>query len=76
MTNLDSMLKSRDITADNGSYSQVYGLPNGHVWLWELDRKEGRVPKNWYLRTVVLEKTPEIPLDSKEIKPTNLKGNP
>ena len=33
MTNLDSMLKSRDITADNGSYSQVYGLPNGHVWL-------------------------------------------
>ena len=33
MTNLDSVLKSRDITADNGSYSQVYGLPNGHVQL-------------------------------------------
>ena len=37
--------------------------------------KEGRVPKNWCLWTVVLEKTPESPLDSKEIKPVNLKGN-
>ena len=36
--------------------------------------KEGRSPKNWCLRTVVLEKTPESPLDSKEIKPVNLKG--
>ena len=43
--------------------------------LWELDRKEGRVPKNWCLRTVLLEKTPESPLDSKEIKPVNLKEN-
>ena len=32
------------------------------------------MPKNWYLRTVVLRKTPESPLDSKEIKPVNLKG--
>ena len=37
--------------------------------------KEGRVPKNWCLWTVVLEKTPESPLDSKEIKSVNLKGN-
>ena len=77
MTNLDSVLKSRDITPLTMVLSQVYGLPNGHVqWtLWKLDCKEGRVPKNWYLWTVVLEKTPEIPLDNKEIKPTNLKGN-
>ena len=34
-----------------------------------------RTPKNWCLRTVVLEKTPESPLDSKEIKPVNLKGD-
>ena len=50
-------------------------LPRGHVWLWELDCKEGRTPKNWCLWTVVLEKTPESPLNSKEIKPANLKGN-
>ena len=50
------------------------GLPSGHVQLWELDHKEGRTPKNWCLWTVVL-KTPEDPLDSKEIKPVNLKGN-
>ena len=36
---------------------------------------EGRVPKNWCLQTVVLEETPESPLDSKEIKPVNAKGN-
>ena len=40
----------------------------------ELDHKEGWVPKNWCFRTVVLEKSLEISLDSK-IKPVNLKGN-
>ena len=74
MTHLDSVLKSRDI-ADKDPYSQGCGLPSNHVWLWELDRKEGRAPKNWCLQTVVLEKTPESPVDSKEIKPVNLKGN-
>ena len=58
-----------------GPYSQGYGLPSGHIGLGELDCKEGRTPKNWYLQTAVLEKTPENPLDSKEIKPVNLKGN-
>ena len=43
--------------------------------MWELNLKQGRVPKNWCFRTVVLEKTPESPLDSKEIKPVNPKGN-
>ena len=46
-----------------------------HVQLWELDCKEGIALKNWCLWTMVLEKTPESPLDSKEIKPVNLKGN-
>ena len=50
------------------------GLPSGHVQLWELHHKEGRAPKNWCLWTLVLEKTPESPLDSK-IKPVNLKGD-
>ena len=49
--------------------------PRGHVRLWEPDRKEGWVLKNWCLWTVALEKTPETPLHSKEIKPVNLKGN-
>ena len=53
----------------------IYGLPSGHVQLWELDHTEGRAPKNWRLQTVVLEKTPESLLDSKEIKPINLKRN-
>ena len=71
--NLDSMLKSRDIT-NKGLYSQGYGLPSGHIRLWELNHKEGRTPKNWCLQTVVLEKTPESPLDSKEVTAINLKG--
>ena len=40
-----------------------------------VDDKEGWVPKNWYFQTVVLVKTPESPLDCKEIKPVNPKGN-
>ena len=75
MTNLDCVLKSRLYSVNKDLYSQGYGLPSSYVWLWELDRKEGRVPKNWCLGTVVLEKTPESPLDCKEIKPVNLKGN-
>ena len=77
MTNLDSVLKSRDITLPTKAHivKGGYGLPSGHIRLWELDCKEGRVPKNWCLQTVVLEKTPESLLDSKEIKPINLKGN-
>ena len=73
MTNLDSVLKSRDI-ASKSPYSQGYGLLSGHIQLWELDRKEGRMPNNWCLWAVVLEKTPKSPLDSKEIKPINLQG--
>ena len=67
--------KQRHYSANKGLYSQDYGLPSGHVQLWELDRKEGRTPKNWYFQTVVLEKTLESPLDSKEIKPLHLKGD-
>ena len=67
--------KQRHYSANKGPYSQGYGLPSGHVWLWELDHKEGRASENWCFQTVVLEKTPESPVDSKEIKPVNLKGN-
>ena len=43
--------------------------------MWGLDHKEGWAPKNWCFRTVVLEKILESPLDSKDIKTVNLKGN-
>ena len=43
--------------------------------MWGLDREEGWVPKNWCFWTVVLGKTFEGPLDCKEIKPVNPKGN-
>ena len=46
-----------------------------HVWMWESDHKESWTPKNWCFWTVVLEKTLESPLDCKEIKPVNPKGN-
>ena len=68
MTNLDRVLKSRD-DADKGPYSWGYFLPSGHIQLREVDCKEGRVTKNGCLWTVMLEKTPESLLDSKESNP-------
>ena len=58
-----------------GPYSQSYGFSSSHVWMWELDHKEGWVPKKWFLQTMVLEKTLGSPLDSQEIKPVNPKEN-
>ena len=73
MTNLDSILKSRDF-ANKGTSSQSYGFWSSHVWMWEFDYKESWVPKNWCFWTVVLEKALDSPLDCKEIKPVNPKG--
>ena len=71
MTNLDSILKSRDIYfANKGPSSQSYGFSSSHVWIWELDGEENWVMKNWCFWTVALEKTLESPLDSKEIQPS------
>ena len=61
--------------ANKSPYSQSYGFPSSHVRMWELDHKEGWVPKNWCFRTVLLEKTLVSPLDSKEIKSIHPKGN-
>ena len=60
---------------NTGKQSQSYGFFSSHVWMWELDCKEGWAPKNWCFQTAVLEKTLETPLDSKEITPVNPKGN-
>ena len=74
VTNLDSILKSRDIT-NKGPSSQSYGFSSSHVWMWELDCKESWALKNWWFWIVVLEKTLESPLDWKEIQPVHPKGN-
>ena len=57
MTNLDSILKSRDNFANKGLSSQGCGFSSSHVWMWELDYKESWVLKNWCFWIVVLEKT-------------------
>ena len=67
--------KQRHHITKKGLYSQSYGFSSSHVWMWELDHKEGWEPKNWCFQTVGLEKTLESPLDCKEIKPVNPKGN-
>ena len=74
LTNLDSVLKSRDFAEESPS-SQSYGFSSSHIWMWELDYKESWILKNWCFWTVVLEKTLESPLDHKEIKPVTSKGN-
>ena len=77
MINLDSILKSRDITLPTKVHIiKAIVFPVVHVWMWELNHKESWALKNWSrFWIVVLEKTPERPLDCKEFKPVNPKGN-
>ena len=76
MTNLDSILKSRDITLlTKVCIVKPMFFSSSHLWMWELDHcKEGWAPKKWCFWTVVLEKTLESLLDCKEIKPAHPKG--
>ena len=69
MTNLDSILKSRD----KGPSSQGYGFSSGHAWMWELNYKESWVQKNWCFWTVVLEKTLESPWTARRSNQSILK---
>ena len=75
MSEMQPIKKQRHYFADKGPSRQSYGFSSSHVWMWELDHKEGWAPKNLCFGTVVLEKTLEGPLDSKEIQPVNAKGN-
>ena len=76
MTNLDSVLKSRDITLSTKVHRvKAMVSPGVMSWMWELDYKESWAPKNWCVWTVVLEKILESPLDCKEIQPVQPKGN-
>ena len=70
MTNLDSILKSRDITLPT-KVRIVKAKASSHVWMWELDYKESWAQKNWCFWSMVLEKTLESPLDCKEIQPVH-----
>ena len=78
MTNLDNVLKSRGINSLTKVHIvKAMVLPVvvcWWLWMWELDHKEGWAPKNWCFWTV-LEKTLESPLNCKEIKLVNPKGN-
>ena len=76
MTNLDSVLKSRNIIlATKVHIVKTLVFPVVLYGMWELDYKESWAQKNWCFWTVVLEKTLESPLDSKENQPINPKGN-
>ena len=76
MTNLDSILKSRNIVLPTKvCVVKAMVFSSSHVWMWELDYKDSLALKNWSFWTVVLEKTLESPLDSKEIQPVHPKGN-
>ena len=75
MTNIESVLNSRNITFPTKvCIVKVMVFPIC-MYRWELDHKEGWGLKNWCFPTVVLEKTLESPLDFKGIKPVNSKGN-
>ena len=63
MPNLDSILKTEASVCWWRSICQSYSFSGSHVWMWELDHKEGWMPNNWCFWTVVLEKTLESPLD-------------
>ena len=76
MTNLDSVLKNRDVTLPTKVHTvkaMVFPVVMYGCESW--DHKEGWALKNWCFWTVVLEKILESPLDSKDIKPVNPKGN-
>ena len=75
-TNLDRILKSRDITLPTKVHIvKAIVFFSSCIWMWELNHKESWAQKNWCFWTVVLEKTLESPLDCKEIKSANPKEN-
>ena len=76
VTNLDRILKNRDITLPTKiCLVKAVDCPSSHVWMWDLYYKVSWAPKDWYIWTVVLEKTLESPLDCREIQPVHPKGN-
>ena len=76
MTNLDTVLKSRDIILPTKVHLvKTMVFFSSHVRMWELDYKESWAPKNWCFWIVVLEKALESPLDCRELQPVHPKGD-
>ena len=76
MANQGSILNSRDIILPTKVHIvKAMVFSSSHVQMWEVDHKEGWTPENWRFQIVVVEKTLESPLDRKEIKLVNPKGN-
>ena len=65
----------RHYFAHKGLYTESYGFSSSQVQMWDLDHKEGWTLKIWCFQIVVLENTLKSPLDCKDIKPVNPKGN-
>ena len=76
MTNLDNVLRSRDITLPRKTcIGKTMFFSSIHVRFWKLNHKEGWALKNWCFLILVVETFLESPLDSKEIKSVNPKGS-
>ena len=67
--------KQRHYFVNKGPSSQGCSFSSGHLWMWNLDYRESWALNNWWFWTVLLDKTLESPLDSKEIQPVNPKGH-
>ena len=74
MTNLDSLLKSRDVTwLTKVCIVKAMDFSSSHVWMWELNHKEDWVLKNWCFWTVMLEKTLAVPWTARRSNQSILK---
>ena len=73
MTNLDSILKSRDHFVNKGPSSQGYGFSSGHVWMWELDCEESWAPKYWCFWTVCWRRFFRVPWTARRSNQSILK---
>ena len=74
MTNLDSIFKKqRHHFADKGPYSQSSVFSNRHVWMWELDHKEGWAPKNWYFKLWCWRRLLRVPRTARRSNQSTLK---
>ena len=75
MTNLDRVLKSRDVTLPKKVYSQSYSFSSSRIWMWGLDHKEGLVLKNWCFWIVVLGRLLRVPWTARRFPLVSPKGN-
>ena len=70
-----TILDSKHHFADKGAYVQWYSIYCSHVWMWELDHKEGWISKYWILLNCGAGEDLESLLNCKEVKPINHKRN-